>query len=148
MYMTLVWWPKRKRVSTKSVSRTERPVVLTDKQWSLVAKLFPWSPPSKKGGRPKAHPRDCLEGILWILVTGARWKDLPKEYPSKATCHRRFQQWTIEGRLLSAWQIILERMDEAGQIDFSETFADGTFASAKKGVEELARLVVAKAQRS
>ncbi|WP_154898275.1 transposase [Gimesia maris] len=121
---------------------------MTDKQWSLVANLFPWTPPSKKGGRPKAHPRDCLEGILWILVTGARWKDLPKEYPSKATCHRRFQQWTIEGRLLSAWQIILERMDDAGQIDFSETFADGTFASAKKGVEELARLVVAKALKS
>lgn len=141
MYMTLVWWPKRKRVSTKTASKTERPVVLTDKQWSLVTKLFPWTPPSQKGGRPKAHPRDCLEGILWILVTGARWNDLPKEYPFKATCHRRFQQWTIEG------QTILEQMDEAGQIDFSETFADGTFASAKKGVEELARLVVAKAQR-
>jgi|TARA_R110001592_G_scaffold159467_2_gene390849 hypothetical protein len=39
-------------------------------------------------------------------------------------------------------------MDDAGQIDFSETFADGTFASAKKGVEELARLVVAKALKS
>ena len=82
MYMTLVWWPKRKRVSTESVSSTERLVVLTDKQWSLFTTLFPWTPPSQQGGLPKAHPRDCLEGILWILVTGARRKDLPKEYPS------------------------------------------------------------------
>ncbi|HAH49292.1 transposase [uncultured Gimesia sp.] len=134
MYMTLVWWPKRHRSSTNSVSRTDRTVVLTDKQWSLIADLFPWKPPAEKGGRPKVHPRDCLEGILWVLVTGARWKDLPKEYPSKATCHRRFQQWTKDGIFLVAWQRILEQMDENSQLNLTETFADGTFASAKKGV--------------
>ncbi len=49
---------------------------------------------------------------------------------------------------MSAWQAILQQMDDVGQIDFSETFADGSFASAKKEVEVLARLVVAKALRS
>jgi len=134
MYMTLVWWPKRKRPSSNSASRTDRTVELTDKQWALIADLFFWKPPTSKGGRPKAHPRDCLEGILWVLVSGARWKDLPNGYPSKATCHRRFQQWTEEGLLEKSWHRLLKILDDSGQIDWSELFADGTFASAKKGV--------------
>lgn len=133
MYLILVWWPKRHRSSTNSVSKTDRTFFLTDKQWNLIADLFLWKPPVEKGGRPQVHPRDCLEGILWVLVTGARWKDLPNEDPSKATCHRRFQQWTREGIFLVAWQRILEQMDENSQINLTETFADGKFASAKKG---------------
>jgi transposase len=134
MLLTLIWWPKRKWASSTSASKTDRTVSLTDKQWALIADLFPWSPPTSKGGRPRAHPRDCLEGVLWILVTGARWKDLPNEYPSKATCHRRFQQWTEEGLLERVWQRLLKILDDSGQIDWSELFADGTFSSAKKGV--------------
>ncbi len=148
MLMTLVWWPKRHRSFTNSVSKTDRTVSLTDKQWSLIADLFVWTPPSSKGGRPQVHPRDCLEGILWVLVTGARWKDLPKSYPSKATCHRRFQQWTEEGILEEAWRRLLKTLDDSGQINWSEAFADGTFASAKKGVNRLVRPSVARGQRS
>ena len=134
MLLTLVWWPKRKRASLNSASRTDRTSQLTDKQWFRIADLFPWEPPSRKGGRPKAHPRDCLEGILWVLRTGARWKDLPKEFPSKSTCHLRFKEWTESGLFQKAWQRLLAELDEAGRIHWSETFADGTFASAKKGV--------------
>ncbi|TWT59601.1 transposase [Rubinisphaera italica] len=147
MLMTLVWWPKRHRSSTSSVSRTDRTVVLTDRQWNLIADLFPWIPPAKQGGRPKVHPRDCLEGVLWILVTGARWKDLPKAYPSKATCHRRHAAWSGDGTLMKVWERLLVTMEGNGQIDLSETFGDGTFASAKKGVKRLVPPVVGKAQR-
>jgi transposase len=148
MRLTLVWWPERKRASLTSASRTDRTVTLTDKQWGLISELFRWAPPSSKGGRPQVHPRDCLEGVLWVLVGGARWKDLPKEYPSKATCHRRFVQWTKDGRLLKVWQRLLELTDSQTPIDLSETFADGTFSSGKKGVNVLARRVVAREQKS
>jgi NAD(P)-dependent dehydrogenase (short-subunit alcohol dehydrogenase family) len=54
---------------------------LTDEQWARVAPHIPKHKAGKKGGRPRADDRGCFEGILWILRTGARWKDLPKAYP-------------------------------------------------------------------
>ncbi|MGE5444032.1 MAG: transposase, partial [Ignavibacteriales bacterium] len=43
-------------------------------------------------GRPWRDNREVLNGILWILRSGARWKDLPERFPPYQTCHRRFQQ--------------------------------------------------------
>ena len=134
MHMTLTWWPRRKRASVNSASRTDRPTQLTDSQWLRIADLFPWQPPSRKGGRPRVPPRDCLEGILWVLRSGARWKDLPNGFPSKSTCHLRFCQWTESGLFQQAWQRLLKELDDLDRIDWSEAFADGTFAPAKKGV--------------
>ena len=55
---------------------------VTDEQWALIEPHLPKHKPGKKGGRPRAPDRACFEGILWILRTGARWRDLPDEYPS------------------------------------------------------------------
>jgi len=52
-------------------------------------------------GRPWREKRAVLNGILWILRTGAPWADLPDRYPSYQTCHRRFQQWVRAGVLRS-----------------------------------------------
>jgi hypothetical protein len=57
---------------------------LTESQWALIAPLLPRRRPHPRGGRPWADDRACLEGILWILRTGARWRDLPRHYPSPA----------------------------------------------------------------
>lgn len=70
-------------------------------------------------------------------MNGARWKQLPNSYPSKATCHRRFQRWTEGGSLRQVWKRLLLKIDEKGQLGFSETFVDGTFASAKKRGEQV-----------
>lgn len=139
MLMTLVWWPRRKRTtSNKPASKTDRLSQLTDEQWLLIADLFPWYPPSRKGGRPRAHPRDCMEGILWVLRSGARWQDLPKDFPSRCTCWRRFCEWTEAGLLREAWRRLLVKLDERGRIDWRESQADGTFSPAKKGGPESA----------
>jgi transposase len=106
---------------------------LTDEQWQLIESLFPAKEPSPKGGRPPAPTRDCVEGILWILRTGARWKDLPRCFPSPTTCWRRFREWTEAGIWKEAWARLLRKLDRRGEIDWSESMADGTFASAKKG---------------
>ena len=73
---------------------------LTDAQWAILAPLFP-KPRVRRDrrGRPWRDPRDVLNGILWILRTGAPWKDLPDRYPSYQTCHRRFQRWVRDGTL-------------------------------------------------
>jgi transposase len=69
-----------------------------------------------------------------MLRTGARWKDLPKRFPSPSTCWRRLRDWTEAGIWEQAWSRLLRWLDANGQLNTEETFADGTFSSAKKGV--------------
>jgi len=65
---------------------------LTEEQWDFVEPLIPKPRRRLDGrGRPWRDPRDVLDGVLWILRTGAPWKDLPPRYPPYQTCHRRFQ---------------------------------------------------------
>jgi transposase len=122
---------------------------LTDKQWSAVEPLLPKPRVREDGrGRPWRDPRDVLDGILWILRTGAPWKDLPERYPPYQTCHRRFQAWCKEGTLGGLLRALARDLEARGGLDLSECFVDGTFASAKKGAMELARRSAAKGPRS
>lgn len=109
---------------------------LTEKQWS---RLSPLLPAAKPRGRPRRDNRDVLNGILWILRTGAPWKDLPERYSPYQTCHRRFQEWTKAEVMTSILGRLAQDLHEQGDIDLSECFIDGTFASAKKGVSTLAK---------
>lgn len=107
--------------------------MLTDDQWQRIAPHFPKHPPSPAGGRPRARDRDCLEGILWILRTGARWQDIPVDLPSGSTCWRRLQEWAGEEVLAVIHAILIEELDDAGKLDLSELLGDATFIRAKKG---------------
>ena len=121
---------------------------LSDEQWSLISDLFPVPPRDPRGGRPRVDSRQCLEGILWVLRSGARWKDLPRSFPSYVTCWRRFAQWSVSGVWDQAWQRLIKQLDERGQINWNEGFADGTFAAAKKGAIALVPPNAAKAASS
>jgi transposase len=59
---------------------------LTDKQWDFICPFL--SPPARTG-RPRADDRRTIEGILYILITGCRWQDLPREYGAPTTVWRR-----------------------------------------------------------
>jgi transposase len=77
---------------------------LTDAQWEAIEGFVPREErqgSGRNGGRPFASPRAILDGVLWILRTGAPWADLPRRYPPPQTCHRRFQRW-VEGGVLDA----------------------------------------------
>jgi len=134
MVLTLTWWPRRcRRKPASTTERTIRPSQLTDSQWLLIADLFPEREMTRRGGRPNVSSRPCLEGILWVLRSGARWKDLPKEFPSYPTCWRRFRDWTRSGVWLAAWSRLLCLAVDLGQIDWRVLLADGSFSRAKKG---------------
>ncbi len=122
---------------------------LQDEQWALIEPLLPPSPRRADGrGRPRCDDRAVLNGILWILRSGARWKDLPERFPSYQTCHRRFQHWVDDGTLSRLLASLAEDLRRRGKIDIAECFIDGTFASAKKGALALGKLSGAKARSS
>jgi transposase len=102
-------------------------------QWKKLEPMLPKTAPGKKGGRPWQDNRQVLEGILWVLQSGARWRDLPERYPSPATCWRRLRLWEDLGIWLDIWRALLAELDEKQYLNWEETFADGSFAPAKKG---------------
>ena len=113
--------------------------VLTDEHWERIAPHLPQHSPSPRGGRPRAPSRECLEGILWLVRTGARWQDIPVDLPSGSTCWRRLQEWTGEGVLEQIHALLIQQLDDLGQLDFEELLADATFIRAKKGVTKSAK---------
>lgn len=110
-----------------------RQPLLTDKQWEKIEPLLP-KPKRKRSGRPPKPNRVVMEGILWVLRSGARWRDLPSDFGvSSTTCWKRLQQWEAQGIWLRMWRSFLSELDELGRLDWSESFLDGSFAPAKKG---------------
>jgi transposase len=97
---------------------------LTDEQWDRLEPLLPPQRPST--GRPNKDHRTILNGILWILRTGAPWRDLPERYGSWKTVYGRFRRWQEAGM----WdQLLREIQTEAAhddQIDGSVTMIDST----------------------
>jgi len=72
---------------------------LTKAQWEKLKPLLAAKRRPDGRGRPWRDARAVLNGILWVLRTGAPWHDLPDRYPPYQTCHRRFQQWQRDGTL-------------------------------------------------
>jgi transposase len=107
---------------------------LTNEQWKIVEPILPKDPEREDGrGRPWSDRRKVLEGVLWILRTGARWQDLPPRYGPYQTAHRRFQNWVRSGVMEKLFLTLAAHLKEAGGLDLAECFVDGTFVPAKKG---------------
>jgi len=112
---------------------SERVVYLTDEQWRKIEPLIPKKPIGRRGGRPRADDRLVFEGILWILRTGARWKDLRDRYSNPSTCWRRLREWYETDVLKDMWRAFLSELDHNGILDWDEVFVDASFFPAKKG---------------
>ena len=63
-----------------------------------------------------------LNGILWVLGTGAPWRELPSKYPSYQTCHRRFQQWVRAGEFEHILRVLAEELQARGKLNLEEAF--------------------------
>lgn len=109
---------------------------LTDAQWLVVESCLPEkereSSPAKTG-RPFRSARDVLNGVLWVMRTGAPWADMPGRYPPYQTCHRRFQGWVKSGVMPKLLALLRHDLETRGGIEDVEGFIDGTYVPAKKG---------------
>lgn len=102
---------------------------LTDEQWNQIADCFP---PPARTGRPPRNRRQVVDGILWILSTGAPWRDLPEEFGPRGTAWDLFDTCNADGtldRILS--RLRSERID-AGAVDNQLWCIDGTVVRAAR----------------
>jgi transposase len=101
---------------------------LTDRQWERLEPLLP--PERPRTGRPNDDHRRIVNGILWVLRTGAPWRDLPERYGPVGTVSSRFYRWREAGvwdRVLAALQAAA---DARGEVDWSLHFVDATIVRA------------------
>jgi len=108
---------------------------LTDFEWSIIQPLLP----TKPRGVPRVDDRRVLNGIFWVLRTGAPWRDLPQYYGPYTTCYNRFNRWRKAGvweRLMDA--IVAAYDGNVQMIDSSSVRVHQHAAGAKKGAEIVA----------
>ena len=103
---------------------------LTEKEWELIEPLLP---PKAPTGRPRADDRKTLNAILYVLTTGCKWMDLPREYGSYSTAWRRLKRWEEEGVWEKVLQTLRDRANKAGIISIESVSVDSKTIPAKKG---------------
>ncbi len=119
---------------------------LSESQWQRIEPLLP-KLKRRKRGRPPKDNRVVLEGILWGLKTGARWRDIPSDIGvSGSVCWKRLRRWDEQGVWLRIWRAFLFELDQRRRLDWEESFLDGSFAPAKKGAMESAKPSAERAQ--
>lgn len=96
---------------------------LTDPQWALICDLFPTN---GHRGKPWKDHRTIVDGILWILSSGAPWRDLPDRYGCFQTVHRRHLLWRRNGTWEKVLASLRAKADAKGLIDWSQWNADST----------------------
>lgn len=96
---------------------------LTDEQWALVEQLLPKS--RARTGRPARDQRVILNGLFWILHTGAPWRDLPERFGAWQTVYHHFSRWRQGGVLADIIESLQMRLDERGLIDWDLWCIDG-----------------------
>lgn len=111
---------------------------LTDEQWAVISSLLP-EQNFEKGGRPRANDRKTLDGILWVLRTGAQWNEMPPKYGSYVTAWRRLKVWEENGTWKNIWKNLVSILSRKDKLQMSVGFVDGTFTPAKKGGYVLVR---------
>lgn len=105
---------------------------LTDFEWRVIEPLLP----TKPRGVPRVDDRRTLNGIFWVLRSGAPWRDLPERYGPRTTCYNRFVRWRKAG----VWNQLMDAITAAHDgdiqmIDSTSVRAHQQAATAKRGVQ-------------
>lgn len=103
---------------------------LTDDEWAIIKPHFP-----KPGRGPtRVDDRRVLNGIFYILRTGAPWRDLPERYGPRTTVYNRYSRWSQRGIWKGIFDALArERKDSLIFIDSSIVKAHRAAAGSKRG---------------
>ncbi len=103
---------------------------LTDEQWQLVERFIPHTKACT--GRPPSDPRLMLNGIFWILGTGAPWRDLPERFGPWQTVYDHFRKWRKAGVFANIVEALQVKLDDEGYIDWELWCVDGASVRATR----------------
>lgn len=102
---------------------------LSDHEWQQLEPLLPSQMTNQQGNQYKDH-RTVVNGILWVLRTGAPWRDIPSRYGPWSTCSTRFYRWTQQGIWQKALQSLQAQAEQKGDLDWDVTALDGSYIKA------------------
>jgi len=92
---------------------------LTDEEWAYVAPLIP---PAKPGGNKRSiDVREVLNGIMYILSTGCRWRAIPKDLPPRSTLFDYLDLWSYDGTLDRIHHALFVECREQGEREAGTT---------------------------
>lgn len=105
---------------------------LPDEVWAVFEPILPavtWC----GNGRPPASNRDCLHGLLYVLVSGVGWKMVPSGFPCGKTIQARLKGWLKRDCFRTAWEHLAERYARLRGINWDKVLIDGSKHKALKG---------------
>jgi transposase len=105
---------------------------LSDSQYAHLEPLLPEPRHRGKAGRPWLPHRTVVNGVLWILRTGAPWRDLPERYGKWNTVFSRFNRWRRDGTWTRILSTVLDERDDQGRLDHDLWCIDGTIVRAAR----------------
>jgi len=114
---------------------------LSDEEWDQIKELFPAYPEKRGRGMPHAPFRTIINTLVYVLITGCRWCDVPNGpiWASKSAAHRWLKRWQANGTLNQLQNRTLGIADIQGQINWEFGAVDGSFSAGKGGGEGVAR---------
>lgn len=101
---------------------------ITNEQWERLKDLLPTSKTQR--GRPSQDHRQILNGILWVLRTGAPWRDMPERYGKWTTIYSRFQRWRKSGTWNKMFSDLQAALEQESNVDWEIHFIDSTIVRA------------------
>lgn len=107
---------------------------LTDAQWQRIEALLPGK--ASDPGRTAADNRLFVNGVLWVLRSGAHWHDLPERYGKWKSVHTRFARWAKNGTWERVFEVLTkDRKNEYLMLDTTLVRAHQQAATGKGGIK-------------
>jgi len=103
---------------------------ISDKQWNMIESHLP---KPAKTGRPRSDDRTILNGIIYVLIAGCRWSEMPKRYGDDSTANRRLNKWQQEGIWKNILSGIIKSANSSGKLNLQKISVDSSSIPAKKG---------------
>jgi len=103
---------------------------ISDKQWNMIESHLP---KPAKTGRPRSDDRTILNGIIYVLIAGCRWSEMPKRYGDDSTANRRLNKWQQEGIWKNILSGIIKSANSSGKLNLQKIAVDSSSIPAKKG---------------
>jgi len=103
---------------------------LTDKQWKMIEQHIP---KPAHTGRPRSNDRMILNGIIYVLISGCRWSEMPKRYGDDSTANLRLRKWQQKGIWKKILRCAIKSAYSVGKLNLQKISVDSSSIPNKKG---------------